>query len=567
MNDIPLTIKIKINSCTEIFVVILQQTKTIFKDENDENKFDIDFDYYPTLIPLYIYKKNSEGIFNLKSINNNNITDDTNTNIFVTPYDISKKINPFQRIKDDIEFTLGENNKDNIFYEINNEGELILNQSNKSTYKYKSDKKNAGFFGGQEFYHYPTITFPIIGVYKGIWYPTIKEFILPDKDIKCELYKYKEYSVNAHKFVEVVSYNNLMPSYTFRVISELLCNEKVFNNIEKILEKLPDEFKNNIYKYIDLKPISEEINKEAEGNLDNLYVRKPNLFNKTIFELFKEQNENALTILKNNIIIAFWKTLKDRYYELERNGYRDFILLEKNDKIEFENKVNDMRNKYFCKNKDPEIPDNFGLNDELFIINEYITSFEKDKKKYLKQYENDHFPVIKLTHYNNKYIFEKYSSDELSKIDSNVIAQDEKIKATSSMLLTSNINLPELERPEKDLTLNKLINFYNDAIKSTRILPLYIRSALKNKDENKILKAKENFGLLLNAYKAFKSEIKNSFKDTSFLCKYVNDFIFSFEKMVSKLKKAGLTIMGLSFDSDEHEENSNEILKIPEYIN
>ena len=62
--------------------------------------------------------------------------------------------------------------------------------------------------------------------------------------------------------------------------------------------------------------------------------------------------------------------------------------------------------------------------------------------------------------------------------------QDENKKASSSKILASDINLPDLVRPESDLTLNKLIDFYNEAIKYTRILPIFIRSALKKNDEN-----------------------------------------------------------------------------------
>ena len=51
--------------------------------------------------------------------------------------------------------------------------------------------------------------------------------------------------------------------------------------------------------------------------------------------------------------------------------------------------------------------------------------------------------------------------------------------------------------------------------------------------------------------------------DTSFLCKYVNDFILSFEKMISKLNKAGLTIIDFySIEPKDNKKNSkdNEIL-------
>ena len=273
--------------------------------------------------------------------------------------------------------------------------------------------------------------------------------------------------------------------------------------------------------------------------MDKLYKDQPELFKGTIFNLLKENKKDKITILKNIIILALVITLQDRYKELKDNGFRDFILIKEEDKERFNNKVEDMRNKYFCIKKEPKIPDNFGLKDELYIANYYIEKLEKEKKKLLKQNDNKHFPAIKLSHYNNNYKYEQFSEDELNKTDTSIIKQDENKKASSSKILASDINLPDLVRPESDLTLNKLIDFYNEAIKYTRILPIFIRSALKKNDENDKKKAEECLSLLLNTYKAFKPEKKSSFKDTSFLGQYVNDFIFSFEKMISKLKKPG----------------------------
>jgi len=129
------------------------------------------------------------------------------------------------------------------------------------------------------------------------------------------------------------------------------------------------------------------------------------------------------------------------------------------------------------------------------------------------------------------------------------------------MFLTSKDNnfLPELIRPESDLTLEKLINFYNEAIKFTRILPIFIRNVLKNNDEENKKKAEKCFCLLINTYKAFKPDRKSLYKDNSFLNYYVNEFIFSFERMISKFKKVGFNIYGLDFGSLESEDNVNEI--------
>ena len=557
MYDIQLKIKIEINSYREKFLVIFRFSPPLFNEEQN-----INYKYYPTLIPLYIYKKDSDEKFNLKQQNNTNISEKLKQNIFVTPYEISE-INPFLYYGDYIEFSLDIDEKDNKFYELDNEGNLLVNTSNKSKYKYKPEMQNEAFFnifiGRKNFVNYSTISFPLIGVYKGVWYPTVYSFRIEEK-VGHQILKYEE--DNSEKTEELINISKYNKSNFFWIytILELLSKEKVFKKIEKIIEGLPSEIKEKIYKNIDLKPIPDDIKKKAGGNLDKLYNEKPELFKGTIFELFKENKIHKLNILKSNILLSFWTIFYIRYIELKQNGFRDFILTTKKEKEEFIKNVNDMRNKYFCINKEPKINDNFGI-DELNIAKRFISSFEKDKKKYLNENDKNHFPVIKMIQYDNKYIYQEFNKDGSNKADNSIILQKEKIKRASSMLLTSDINLPELKRPENDFTLNKLIQFYNDAIKSTRILPIFIRSALKNNDDNQKKRAEECLSLLLNTYKALKPEARSSFKDTSFLCKYVNDFILSFEKMISKLKKAGLRI---DFDLYDDEENTNEIVKLPE---
>ena len=88
--------------------------------------------------------------------------------------------------------------------------------------------------------------------------------------------------------------------------------------------------------------------------MDKLYKDNPELFKGTIFNLLKENKKDKITILKNNIILALVITLQDRYKELKDNGFRDFILIKEDDKERFNNKVEDMRNKYLCIKKEPK---------------------------------------------------------------------------------------------------------------------------------------------------------------------------------------------------------------------
>ena len=113
--------------------------------------------------------------------------------------------------------------------------------------------------------------------------------------------------------------------------------------------------------------------------MDKLYNEKPDLFKGTIFGLFKENKINKLKILKNNILFSFLILFYNRYEELKENGFRDFILTTEEDKLEFNKKVNDMRNKYFCIDKEPKINDNFELFDELNTTKRFFLSKRRKK--------------------------------------------------------------------------------------------------------------------------------------------------------------------------------------------
>ena len=559
--EIKLVLEINIHSFVRKFNVIFQYAPPIIK----ENVYKINFEYYPTLIPLYIYKLNKEGKYRLNQLNNVNIKEDSRTNIFVTPFGISE-IEPFYRYSNNIDFTIDKNNV--IFYELNNEGNLEIRKNYSTQYRLGKDIKESGWINTKLYYVYWSKCLPIICVYKGIWLPVVNNFTLKYDEDKFEIYKYDNVKAEyPKKFLEQFKYSEI-PNYTMKSLGNLIMYEKVFKKIDQIIDKLPIEIKSKIYKLINLEPISDEIkNKIKDNNFDKLYKTEPNLFKNTITEILKINNKEKNMILKYNIIYAFYKIFLERYIELRKKGFRDLILLNSENEKELEKKVEEMKEDYFCRNKEPKILDNFDLNDELYITNKYIENAEKEKKKYLKVNDKTCFSAIKLTHYNNKYKYIEFPTDDLNKTDSSMIIQKENIKVPSSRLLTSKENLPELLRPESDLTLEKLINYYNEAIKYTRLLPIFIITVLKNNDEENKKKAEKCFCLLINTYKAFKPDKKSFYKDNSFLNYYVNEFIFSFERMISKFKKAGFNTIGLDFGLLESEENVNEVLKFPEYEN
>ena len=126
-------------------------------------------------------------------------------------------------------------------------------------------------------------------------------------------------------------------------------------------------------------------------------------------------------------------------------------------------------------------------------------------------------------HYKNKLCFNSFTQDESQSCNYSTIVEKEiNNNNPFTIIIASDIILPQLTRQESDLTLNNIINFYNDAIKITIILPIFLRNAFKKNDEQQQKETEECFSLLINSYKAFKPDKKGSYKDTLFLSYYVN---------------------------------------------
>ena len=69
-------------------------------------------------------------------------------------------------------------------------------------------------------------------------------------------------------------------------------------------------------------------------------------------------------------------------------------------------------------------------------------------------------------HYNNKLCFISFNQDESQSCnDSTIVEKEINNNNPFTMMIVSDIILPQLTRQESDLTLNNKINFYNDANK------------------------------------------------------------------------------------------------------
>jgi hypothetical protein len=558
--EIKLQINININSYEKTFSVLFLKAPNIIGKNLSDNIQNF---------PIYHYRLSDEGNFNLEKLNYI-VPKDTNTNIFVSPFEVTK-IEPFEinPVEQTFKFLMDVNI--NKFYILNNEGKLELIEDNvcKWEIEEKSEWKKLWFIPYNKQTYIISKSLPLIGYYNGVWYPILSDFKIPTTKRAFDNYSYNDFNTgenikNFLAFFEILDNKN---KYNLKSFGNLFFQDKVFNNIIEIIDKLPIEIAKLFYEKIGYKPISEEIKKSVNeitfDNLQKLYETKPDLFKGSIFEKLteRENKQEDFFTFKKNVILTIIVIFKERYKELERNGFRDFILTKIDDKELFSQQVEQMRNEYFCVNNMPKIIDSIS-SDELVRTQEYLKKHEKKNEKYLNDYKNKNeiFEDIRLTYYNNKFV--QYFKDSTDTTFLNTTINDDNAQPSSSTVLEADVNLPDINRPENDLTLDKLINFYNDAIRCTRILPIFIGSALKNDDKNNIKKAENYLTLLSNSYKAVKPTYKN--QDTSFLKLYVNDFIFSFEKMISKLKKADLNIKDFDYIENSNDDNVNEILKFPE---
>ena len=126
-SDINLIINIIINSVKQEFKVIFKEAPQIIKN----NK--INSDIYPELISLYIYERDKNDKYNFRKINSIDGTEDPNSNIFITPFDI-QRLNPIsdnEKTKE-IKFNIKSKDKKNKFYILENTGKFDESESSKS---------------------------------------------------------------------------------------------------------------------------------------------------------------------------------------------------------------------------------------------------------------------------------------------------------------------------------------------------------------------------------------------------------------------------------------------------
>ena len=112
---------------------------------------------------------------------------------------------------------------------------------------------------------------------------------------------------------------------------------------------------------------------------------------------------------------------------------------------------------------------------------------------------------------------------------------------------------------EEKISINSMMEFFDNCISKTRILPIFIKISVINKDEKNIEKAKNIFNKLFAIYKEVKEKKYSLFSNKT------NEFIISFNIMFNKL-----IITNVDFKKDnelcELKNELKEDISLTEYI-
>ena len=118
------------------------------------------------------------------------------------------------------------------------------------------------------------------------------------------------------------------------------------------------------------------------------------------------------------------------------------------------------------------------------------------------------------------------------------------------------VEIDEIIQP-KILSINSIIEFFENCIYKTQIFPPYIRYIVIYKNEDLKIKATNIFSELYNIYKSLKNY------NHPIISKRIDEYKKSFEIMLSKLKQSGIDF---SEDNELNQFNSINYFQIQDFI-
>ena len=277
-------------------------------------------------------------------------------------------------------------------------------------------------------------------------------------------------------------------------------------------------------------------------NAENLFKNIKLYFPESIKSILNQDLEYILNNLNNidkdqdkynssiyNIILKLYKIFKSKKEEIENNN--NFINISNVDLNEINKKIKELNDKFYTYDeKEVKMSNNK-------IIRDILKSKDEAKKK---EKEKGSTQLITA----NKFLI---ICDDRKEVDTNT----KPIKRLD--LPKNNIsNLVEFDEiiPPKVLSINSLVEFFENCRYKIQIFPAYIRYIVINKNEDLKIKAINFFSELYNIYKSLK------YSNHQLFSQRINEYRKSFEIMISKLK-----LSGIDFSEDnEYKINLNALI-------
>ena len=327
------------------------------------------------------------------------------------------------------------------------------------------------------------------------------------RNIGKEFLQYLYQRMNENKIIDVLKrFRNMKSdSFSFSYLANL-----IFETPKNILECIKIYF-------------PESIKSQVNQDLEYLLNDSNNI------------NKDKYNLSLYNIIFKLYKIFKNKKEEIENNNnIFNFSNLDLN---EIDKKVKELNDKFYTYDA-KEV--------KMSKFEETIKDILKSKEE-AKKNKEENTPLITAS----KFLI----------IDNDRKEVDINTKPIEKLDIPKNnfnnlVEIDEIIQP-KILSINSIIEFFENCIYKTQIFPPYIRYIVINKNEDLKIKATNIFSELYNIYKSLKNY------NHPIISKRIDEYKKSFEIMLSKLKQSGIDF---SEDNELNQFNSINYFQIQDFI-
>jgi len=332
-------------------------------------------------------------------------------------------------------------------------------------------------------------------------------------------------------------------------------NQTINQETDNFFEKNKDKFNDKFFKDIIIDKAKEErinANKRRSSEEYSFFSIAEQIINNKNFEnTIKNELDVKDNIIENDhnkkkydLIMELYAIFKERIQYIKDNYIQtteDYSKIPQNIISIIQNKIKeDFYNEENVRNSE------FKVDYNIISLSEKIKESETVKFIDIPNLLSEAFTITE----DSQNIQRK--RDEKQDIQ---ISKSEEAKAEASDI---EVELPNFEFEPNNINIKSMIEFLNNGIQVTRVLPIYIKNAMKSGNEENKKIAKEKFKLLVNLYDSIKLS-KNSI-----ISNEINDFIDSFMSMATKLNDSGVRIRNIIKNLKYEKNYKLDFIKFPE---